>query len=78
MDANQAMWVGTEAGLVTLNPYNGEVFGEVLGLPGRQTLAISPETGNKVWVGTREGLGWVSTSTGRGVPHVGYSNPGAL
>jgi ligand-binding sensor domain-containing protein len=37
---------------------------EIPGLPSSRILELSPDTGNKVWVGTSEGLGWVSLTTG--------------
>jgi ligand-binding sensor domain-containing protein len=53
------------------------VFGRVLGLPGQEIMAIAPNVGNKTWVGTGEGLAWVSSSTGRALPHGIYVNPAA-
>ena len=55
-------WVGTDQGLVRLNPYNGAVLGQIAGLPSSRVLALSVDTGNKLWVGTTEGLAWVSMS----------------
>jgi ligand-binding sensor domain-containing protein len=34
--------------------------GQIAGLPSSRVLALSADTGNKVWVGTTEGLAWVS------------------
>ncbi|MCG8362137.1 MAG: transcriptional regulator, partial [Pseudanabaenales cyanobacterium] len=67
--------VGTQVGLLKLNPYNGEIIGEVPNLPSGRILALSPNTGNKVWVGTSEGLAWVSMTTGRAAPHGAFVSP---
>ncbi|HIK43910.1 MAG TPA: transcriptional regulator, partial [Leptolyngbyaceae cyanobacterium M65_K2018_010] len=47
-------------------------------LPSSQILALSPNTGNKIWVGTGEGLGWVNLLTGAGNRLSSLVNPRVL
>jgi ligand-binding sensor domain-containing protein len=64
--------VGTDNGLLQINPYNGAVLGQVFNLPSNAILSLSPDTGNKVWVGTKEGLAWISLTTGQARPHLAF------
>jgi ligand-binding sensor domain-containing protein len=69
------LWAGTDSGLYVINRYNGAVVNEIPGLPSGHVLDISTNTGNKAWIGTDEGLAWVSLNSGRARPHRGLSRP---
>jgi ligand-binding sensor domain-containing protein len=66
------VWVGTDNGLLKLKADSGEVLGQVANLPSSNILSLSPDTGNKLWVGTKEGLAWVSLTTGLARPHYAF------
>ncbi|NEO23349.1 MAG: transcriptional regulator, partial [Moorea sp. SIO4A5] len=51
---------------------SGEVLAKLGKLPSSRILALAPNTGNKLWIGTSEGLAWVSMTTGRIEPHLGF------
>jgi len=53
------LWVGSDSGVFLLNPYNGAIEDQILDLPSSDVMALAPNTGNKLWIGTREGLAWV-------------------
>jgi ligand-binding sensor domain-containing protein len=59
--------------LLKLKPDSGAVLGEVPDLPSSRVLVLSPDTGNKLWVGTTEGLAWVSQTTGQVRPHLAFT-----
>ncbi|HEY9704853.1 MAG TPA: transcriptional regulator, partial [Allocoleopsis sp.] len=69
---DNTVWVGTENGLLKLNPYNGAVLGRVNNLPSDKIMSLSADTGDKLWVGTSEGLAWVSLKTGLARPHFDF------
>lgn len=68
-DRANSIWVGTTAGLLRVNPFNGATGGVIPNLPSGRVLSLSPDTGGKLWVGTSEGLAWVNTTTFQGYPH---------
>jgi ligand-binding sensor domain-containing protein len=71
-----SVWVGTDNGLLKLKPENGAVLGQIPDLPSSSILSLSPDTGNKLWVGTKEGLVWVSLTTGQVRPHFAFVRNG--
>jgi len=71
-DQVNSIWVGTTAGLLRVNPFNGATGGEIPYLPSGRILSLAPDTGGKLWVGTSEGLAWVNTTTFRGHPHATF------
>ena len=70
--------MGTESGLFKLNPYNGAIVSRVPNLPSGNVLSIATDVSDKLWVGTTEGLAWVSLTTGRAVAHREFTNQEVL
>jgi ligand-binding sensor domain-containing protein len=68
-----SIWVGTNNGLLRLNPNTGAVLDEVAGLPSSRVLALAPDIGNKLWIGTSEGLAWLMPKLGTAKPHLAFS-----
>jgi ligand-binding sensor domain-containing protein len=58
--------------LLKLKADSGAVLGQIPNLPSSSVLSLSPDTGNKLWVGTTEGLAWVSLTTGQVRPHFAF------
>ena len=73
--ADGTVWAGTDRGLIRLKADSGLLLGQVGQLPSQQVLAIAPDVGNKLWVGTYQGLAWVSLTTGLTRPHYGFVEP---
>ncbi|MEO0686929.1 MAG: two-component regulator propeller domain-containing protein, partial [Cyanobacteria bacterium J06649_11] len=70
---DKSVWVGTDNGLLRLNPYNGAVLDRVAGLPSSRIISIAPDVGNKLWVGTSEGLAWLMPTMERAQPHLAFT-----
>jgi ligand-binding sensor domain-containing protein len=63
-DRTDRLWVGTLNGLFRVNPVNGAIDGQIVAnLPSIRVLSLSVGTAGKLWVGTSEGLAWVSMQT---------------
>ncbi|WP_421657718.1 ligand-binding sensor domain-containing protein [Leptothermofonsia sp. ETS-13] len=63
-DRTDRLWVGTVNGLLRLNPTSGQVDGRIAtNLPSSHIVALFPDVGGKLWVGTSQGLAWVSMQT---------------
>ena len=65
-------WVGTNEGLLKIDSYSGAMLTQVPNLPSQRILSLSPNTAHKLWIGTREGLAWLSLSTGLVRTHEGF------
>ncbi len=73
-DRTDRLWVGTMNGLLRLNPVNGQVEGRIAtNLPSSHIVALFPDAGGKLWVGTSQGLAWVSMQTFRTGIHNTFS-----
>ncbi len=65
-DRTDRLWVGTLNGLFRVNPVSGAIDGQIAAnLPSIRVLSLSVGTAGKLWVGTSEGLAWVSMQTFR-------------
>jgi ligand-binding sensor domain-containing protein len=64
------LWAGTPNALLEVDPKTGQVLRSVTQLRGRNVLSVQFD---KVWVGTSEGLGWVSLTTGEAKPHLAFT-----
>jgi ligand-binding sensor domain-containing protein len=69
------LWVGTDQGLFLINPFNGAIKEQITDLPSGNILSLSANTGNKLWVGTSEGLAWVSRNRNEARSHWTFTRP---
>lgn len=57
-DTGDALWIGTSSdGLVRLQSHRLTEFDE--GLPAREVTALFEDSGNRLWIGTIDGLAWM-------------------